>query len=284
MTSAATRFLGVLGWPVGHSRSPAIHTAALASTGIDAVYVAFPVPPEQLPAAVGGLRALGALGANVTLPHKERVMELLDELEPAARAIGAVNTIVRDGDRLIGTNTDGAGLARSLGEAGVRLDGARVLVVGAGGAGRASVFGLAQAGAAEIAVAARRLEQAERLVAELAASTRVPLRAVDLRDEALREVAGRTDLLVQATSATLGDSAYGASFAAVLPLSSLPESAVVVDLVYVPRETAVMKAAAARGLRTVDGLGMLVWQAALAFQRWTGIAPPIDVLRRAAEG
>jgi shikimate dehydrogenase len=284
VTSAATRFLGVLGWPVGHSRSPAIHTAALASTGIDAVYVAFPVPPEQLPAAVGGLRALGALGANVTLPHKERVMELLDELEPAARAIGAVNTIVRDGDRLIGTNTDGAGLARSLGEAGVRLDGARVLVVGAGGAGRASVFGLAQAGAAEIAVAARRLEQAERLVAELAASTRVPLRAVDLRDEALREVAGRTDLLVQATSATLGDSAYGASFAAVLPLSSLPESAVVVDLVYVPRETAVMKAAAARGLRTVDGLGMLVWQAALAFQRWTGIAPPIDVLRRAAEG
>lgn len=284
MTSAASRFLGVLGWPVGHSRSPAIHTAALASTGIDAVYVAFPVPPEQLPAAVGGLRALGALGANVTLPHKERVMELLDELEPAARAIGAVNTIVRDGERLIGTNTDGAGLARSLGEAGVRLDGARVLVVGAGGAGRASVFGLAQAGAAEIAVAARRLEQAERLVEELAVSTRVPLRAVDLRDEALREVAGRTDLLVQATSATLGDSAYGASFAAVLPLSSLPESAVVVDLVYVPRETAVMKAAAARGLRTVDGLGMLVWQAALAFERWTGIAPPIDVLRRAAEG
>lgn len=285
MTSAKTRWLGVIGWPVTHSRSPAIHTAALEATGLDAVYLAFAVAPDALPAAIQGLRALGAIGANVTLPHKERVMELLDEIEPAARAIGAVNTIVRDGARLVGTNTDGVGLARSLGEVEVALEGARVLVVGAGGAARASVFGLAQAGAAEIVVAARRAEQAERLVQEIGACTHVPLRALDLRDDlAMRRAAEGADLLVQATSATLGDSAYGASFAALLPLSALPPSAVVVDLVYVPRTTAVMKAAAARGLRTVDGLGMLVWQAALAFERWTGLTAPVEVMRRAAEG
>lgn len=282
MTSATTRFLGVLGWPVDHSRSPAIHTAAIDALGIDAVYVAFAVPPAELGPAIAGLRALGALGANVTLPHKERVMALLDEVEPAARALGAVNTIVRDGARLIGTNTDGAGLARSLGEHRVRTEGARVLVTGAGGAARASVFGLAQAGAAHVTVAARRIEQSERLTGELRSAISAPLAAIDLRDaSAMREAAERADIVVQATSATLGDSEYGASFAALLPLSSLPEHATVVDLVYVPRETAVLKAASALGLRTVDGLGMLVWQAALAFERWFDVPAPIDAMRAA---
>src|SRR5690606_10695984 len=129
------------------------------------VYLPLAVPPAELASAVSGLRALGALGANVTLPHKERVMEHLDAIEPAALAIGAVNTIVREGDRLIGTNTDGAGLARALSEGGVSLAGARVLVIGGGGAARASVRGLLDAGARAITVAARRIEQAEQLVA-----------------------------------------------------------------------------------------------------------------------
>lgn len=281
MTTAGTRWLGVLGWPVGHTRSPAIHTAALAATGVDAVYLAFAVPPTELPAAVAGLRALGALGANVTLPHKEHVMALLDEVEPAARAIGAVNTIVREGERLVGANTDGAGLARSLDEEGVVLRGARAMVVGAGGAARASVVGLADAGAAEITVVARRLEQAERLAREL--GDRVPIRAVELAGP-LAEAASRTDLLVQATSATLGGSPDAGAFAASLPLAALPAHAAVVDLVYVPRQTAVLEIAAARQLRCVDGLGMLVHQAALAFERWTGVSAPIEAMRRAAAG
>ncbi len=280
MTSAKTRWLAVLGWPVLHSRSPAIHTAALEARGIDAVYLAHAVRPEALPAAIEGLRALGALGANLTLPHKERAMELLDELEPAARAIGAVNTIVRDGERLIGTNTDGAGLARALSEEGVRLAGARVLVVGAGGAARAAAYGLGEAGAAHVAIAARRAERAEAIARELGAK----ISALELGGAALGEEAERTDLLVQATSATLGDAPEAAAFAAALPIARLPAHAGVVDLVYSPRETAVLRAAAARGLRTIDGLGMLVWQAALAFERWHGVEAPIEVMRRAAEG
>lgn len=278
MTSAKTRWLGVLGWPIEHSRSPAIHTAALEASGIDAVYLPLPVPPASLASAVDGLRALGALGANVTLPHKERVMEHLDAVEPSARAIGAVNTIVRDGDRLVGANTDGAGLARSLHEAGVTLAGARVLVVGAGGAARASVAGLLEAGAGRVAVAARRVERA----AEIASSIEGAVSALDLGDpEAMRDAAAQTDLLVQATSATLGE--RDPAFAASLPLAALPASAAVVDLVYSPRATSVLRAAAARGLRTVDGLGMLVWQAALAFERWHGVTAPVEVMRRAAE-
>jgi len=278
VTSAKTRWLGVLGWPVEHSRSPAIHTAALEASGIDAVYLPLPVPPESLASAIDGLRALGAFGANVTLPHKERVMEHLDAVEPSARAIGAVNTIVRDGDRLVGANTDGAGLARSLSEAGVVVRGARVLVVGAGGAARASVAGLLEEGAAEVAVAARRADRA----ADIASSIEGAVSALDLSDPgAMRAAAAQTDLLVQATSATLGD--RDPTFAASLPLAELPASAAVVDLVYSPRETSVLRAAAARGLRTVDGLGMLVWQAALAFERWHGVTAPVEVMRRAAE-
>ncbi len=280
MTSAGTRWLGVIGWPVEHSRSPAIHSAALAASGIDAVYLAFAVPPERLGSAIEGLRALGVVGANVTLPHKERVMAALDEVDATARAIGAVNTIVRDGERLIGTNTDGAGLARSLSDSNVELEGARVLVVGAGGAARASVYGLAAAGAERVVVAARRKEAAERLVSGL--STKAELIAIDLNDEAaMRDASASSDILVQASSASLHDA--GGTFAAQLPIGSLRESATVVDLVYVPRETAVLKAAAARGLRTIDGLGMLVWQAALAFEHFFGVSPPIDVMRRAAE-
>ena len=276
MTTAKTRWLGVLGWPVEHSRSPQIHTAALEATGIDAVYLPLAVPPAELASAVSGLRALGALGANVTLPHKERVMEHLDAIEPAALAIGAVNTIVREGDRLIGANTDGDGLARSLSEGGVSLEGARALVIGAGGAARASVRGLLDAGVRSITIAARRIEQASEIVA-----ARDGLAAIALDDaRALEDAARSCDLLVQATSATLGD--RDPTFAASLPLAALPEHATVIDLVYSPRETAVLRAAAARGLRTVDGLGMLVWQAALAFERWHGVAAPIEVMRRAA--
>lgn len=276
MTTAKTRWLGVLGWPVEHSRSPQIHTAALEATGIDAVYLPLAVPPAELASAVSGLRALGALGANVTLPHKERVMEHLDAIEPAALAMGAVNTIVREGDRLIGANTDGDGLARSLSEGGVSLEGARALVIGAGGAARASVRGLLDAGVRSITIAARRIEQASEIVA-----ARDGLAAIALDDaRALEDAAQSCDLLVQATSATLGD--RDPTFAASLPLAALPEHATVIDLVYSPRETAVLRAAAARGLRTLDGLGMLVWQAALAFERWHGVAAPIEVMRRAA--
>ncbi|HKU38562.1 MAG TPA: shikimate dehydrogenase, partial [Polyangiales bacterium] len=134
----------ILGFPVAHSLSPAMHNSALEALGIDARYVAFEVAPERLPDAVRGLRALGVRGANITVPHKIAILPLLDAVDAIAQHVGAVNTLLRDGDRLIGTNTDAEGLARALREAGVQLAGARVTVLGAGGAARASVVGLAQ--------------------------------------------------------------------------------------------------------------------------------------------
>ena len=282
MTTARTRLLGVIGWPVEHSRSPAIHTAALEALGEDATYLAFAVPPVELSIAIEGLRTLGALGANVTIPHKEHVLPLLDDVEDTARAVGAVNTIVRDGIRLVGANTDAEGLTRALTEAGVALDGRRALVLGAGGAARAAVVGLANAGVSEIIVAARRPPRAERLAQELRAGRR-PVRALDLNDgRALSELATNIDLVVQATSATLEGAADPDGFASSLPFDALPDHAAVVDLVYAPRETAVLARARARGLVAVDGLGMLVWQAALALERWLGRPAPIEVMRAAA--
>lgn len=276
MTRASTRLLGLLGHPVAHSRSPAIHTAALEALGADAVYLAFDVAPEALADAVGGLRALGVLGLNVTVPHKQRIVGLLDEVDAAAGRIGAVNCVWVEGGRWIGTNTDAPGLARSLEDASVTLDGRAPLVLGAGGAARASVVGLADAGCAPGVVAARRLEAA-REVARLADGWR----AIALRNAgALRAEAARAGLLVQATSATMGEGAE--AFAAALPIDALPDAAAVVDLVYAPLETAVLAAARARGLTCVDGLGMLVWQAALALERWLGERPPIEALREAA--
>ncbi|MCB9604646.1 MAG: shikimate dehydrogenase [Polyangiales bacterium] len=272
--SEVMKVFGILGYPVSHSRSPAMQEAAFRARGIDARYVPFPVAPERLGDAIRGLRALGVMGANVTVPHKEAVLAELDEVEPAARAMGAVNTLVRDGDRWIGTNTDAEGLARSLDEVGAVV-GDRLVVLGAGGAARAAVVGLG-ARAREVVVAARRVSQAEALVASLALDG-VKLSACGM--DALDTPFESASTVVQATSATLGEGAD--AFVTALPLDALPKDATLVDLVYVPRRTALLVAGEARGLRTVEGVGMLVHQGALAFERWTGVEAPVDVMREA---
>lgn len=276
--------LGILGHPVAHSKSPAMHGAAARALGIDAVYHRFDVLPEFVGDAVRGVRALGLAGVNVTVPHKEAVMPFLDRIDDDARLIGAVNTIVREGTTLVGANTDAPGLVRSLEEASVPLDGAVVTVIGAGGAARAAVVGLARAGAREVNVLARRAEQADTLVRDVQGALSARVVAGDFG--ALEAAFAGTTLVVQSTSATLhgaADSAGAEAFAASLPLGSLPAHATVIDLVYKPLETTVLRAARERGLRTVDGLGMLLHQGAIAFHRWTGREPPIDVMRAALE-
>ncbi len=265
------RAYAVIGHPIAHSLSPAMHRAAFDDAGLDATYDAIDVAPSALARFVGDVRAGRLDGLNVTVPHKEAVRELLDDLDDDARAIGAVNTVVREGARLRGANTDARGLVRALEEADVMLGGASVLVIGGGGAARAAAVGLAEAGAS-ICVAARRLEQA----ASIAAT-----RALALADlDALRRAISPADVVVQSTSASLSAEA-GAELASRLPLAHARPSALVVDLVYRPRRTPVLRAAEAAGLRTLDGIGMLVHQGALAWSRWTGLAPPVDVMRRA---
>ncbi len=292
-----TRVYGVIGWPVAHSRSPAMHNAAFAALGVAATYVRFPVAPDALADALRGLRALGIAGANVTIPHKSAVLPLLDVVDDAARVLGAVNTIVRDTDgRLCGTNTDAGGLVAALREAGARLEGANVLVLGAGGAARAAVYGLARAGAS-VTVAARRADAARSLgamtndaVPAVSTLTHAALPAVSTltlnEAPALRAAFARADLVVQATSATLhidGDDATARAFVAALPLDALRREALVTDLVYAPRETALLMVARAHGAQTLDGTAMLLHQGALAFTEWTGLDAPLAVMRAALD-
>jgi shikimate dehydrogenase len=271
--------LGIFGWPVAHSKSPQMHQSAAAALGIELRYERFEIAPEGLAEAIRTRHAAGIDGYNLTVPHKEAVMPLLDEVAPAARAIGAVNTVVRTDGRYLGHNTDAPGLVRSLEQAGVSVRGARVLVLGAGGASRAAVVGLANAGAAQISVLSRRPEQGEALRRSLAGELACPLEAAPLSG-AENHFAAAT-LLVQATSATLESNPGAQAFAESLPIEALPDEAAVLDMVYKPLETALLARAQERGLQTVDGLGMLLHQGAIAFEMWTGFEPPLDVMRAA---
>lgn len=271
--------LGIFGWPVAHSKSPAMHVAAARALGISLTYEKFAVEPDDLAEAVRGKHAAGIDGYNLTVPHKQAVIPLLDGISPEASAIGAVNTVVKTGDRYLGYNTDAPGFVRSLGDRGLALEGVHVSVLGAGGAARAGIVGLAQAGASRITVLARRPERAKELVEALDGHFDVKLVAA-----ALAEAEGPfsdSHLLVQATSATLESNPHADAFADALPMDALPSDAVVVDMVYKPMRTSVLAKAEDLGLRTVDGLGMLLHQGAIAFEMWTGATPPLDVMRAA---
>jgi shikimate dehydrogenase len=249
---------GVLGFPVAHSRSPAMMNAAFAELGLDWRYVRLPVPPERFAETAPALPGSGFRGANVTIPHKLAAHALADELTPAAAAIGAANTLTFEDGRVLADNTDAGGLLDALGE---DVRGRRALVLGAGGAGRAAVWALREAGA-EVAVWNRTPERARELAAEFG-----------VEDSATPEAPA--DILVNATALGL----HGEDLPAELDLEPAP---VVADLVYGPAPTALCRWAEAGDARVVDGLEVLVRQGARSFERWTGRIAPLDVMRRAA--
>lgn len=247
-----------------------MHNAAFEALGLDWVYVALEVAPGDVADALAGVRALGLAGLSVTMPHKSAALEAVDEATPAAVAVGAVNTVVRlDRGRLLGDNTDGAGFLASLADEGFDAAGRACLVVGGGGAARAVVHALAGAGASDVVVVNRSPERAEETAALAGASGRVGT-AAD---------ASAADLVVNATSLGLAGPDAG-----VLPIdpAHVRPGQLVVDVVPNPAVTAFMQAAAARGARVAGGLGMLVHQGALAFELWTGLPAPLDVMRAAA--
>jgi shikimate dehydrogenase len=267
---AHTRFTGILGWPVEHSLSPAMHNAAFAELGLNWVYLAFPVHPDRLGDAVRGLAASGCAGLNVTIPHKQTVLALCSARTPAAEAIGAANTLVPDGEGgFRADNTDAEGFIRAVDEeAPLNLDGADVLLVGAGGAARAVAFALRERGAT-IRVSNRSPEKAAQLGAH-----------VPFVRAALDQAASQAAMVVNATSLGMGSDAVPED----LPLDGLGPAQVVVDLVYRPGGTPWLAAAGARGARTVDGLAMLLHQGAAAFSQWTGHEAPLDAMRRTLVG
>ena len=277
--TGTTRIVGIFGDPVAHSLSPRMHNAALAVAGIDAAYVPFHVAPEQLPAAVQAIRSLGMIGVNLTIPHKEAACDLVDELDPLAATIGAVNTIVNHDGRLYGYNTDGIGLIRALSsELGFRVDGKRVLVIGSGGAARAALVALAHAGANWLGVANRTVSRAEQLLAEL--SPRLPgatLKAFPLGpDGSIAGLPGRVDLLVNSSALGLHDQSCELS-----PQKLLHPEGAVYDMVYGREATPLVQAAQAAGLVAADGRGMLAGQGEAAFALWFGIDPPSGTMRQA---
>ena len=257
----ATDLCGIVLHPAGHTRSPAMHNAAYEALSVDARYLAFDVPPEQLANAVSGMRALSLRQLSVSLPHKQAIMALLDEVEPEARAIGAVNTVVRRGDALVGSNTDWAGAVRALEREGP-LNGARAVVLGAGGTARALVYGLRERGA-RVRVLNRTADKARALCDELGAESAGPLD--DLADAPY-------DVLVNTTSVGLG------SDESPVEPSRLLADSLVMDAVYEPEHTRLLRDATARGARTVPGKWMLVYQAALQLEAWSGREAPVDVM------
>jgi shikimate dehydrogenase len=275
-----TRLTGVMGWPVSHTLSPAMHNAAFRTLGLDWVYVPLLVHPDRVIDAVKGLVSLGFAGANVTVPHKQAVMPLMDELTPIARAAGAVNTIVvRDDGSLLGGTTDGVGFLADLASHGVKPQG-RVIVLGSGGAARSVVFALAEAGA-EVHVVARSLDKAAALCQDIAAA--LPATAsrpvAHLFPAALAELSAAAGLIVNATS-------LGLHADDPLPwlegLRFRPDQTVY-DLIY-NRPTPLLARAQADGARGIDGLGMLVHQGAAAFELWTGVSAPVGVMAAAIRG
>lgn len=265
---------GVMGWPVGHSLSPRLHGHWLRRYGIDGAYVPLPVMPERLGEALTGIRALGFRGCNITVPHKETALAVVDVADPAARAIGAVNTIlVRENGELFGCNTDGYGFLENIRAAASQWEpvSGPAMVIGAGGSARAVLAALFDAGVPEIRLANRTAGRAETVAREIGAEVRVI--PWEQREAALADCA----LLVNTTTQGMTGQPPLA-----LDLSALPDHAVVSDLVYAPLETDLLRRARERGNKAVDGLGMLLHQARPGFKAWFGVEPTVDAALRAA--
>lgn len=277
--NAATTLVGLFGWPVTHSISPQMHNAAFVARQMNWRYLAFAVPPERVPDAVAALPALGLRGVNVTVPHKQAVMPHLQHWTPAAEAIGAVNTIVVEKDgQLTGDNTDGAGFIADLQAHNVEPEGKRALVIGAGGSSRAVVYGLAEAGAESVKILNRTVAKA----ADLAAIMQSYFPEISIDSAAFPDdVTGSAqdaDLIVNCTSLGMEPRIEG------LPWEEnveFHEDQIVYDLVYNPAMTRLLQLASTDGATAIGGLGMLVYQGAIAWEKWTGETAPVAVMQQA---
>ena len=269
-----TKLCGVIGDPIEHTMSPAIHNAAFAQMGLDYVYVPFHVKQEELGKAIDGMRALNMRGLNVTIPHKVAVIPLLDELDPLAEKIGAVNTITNDGGVLKGYNTDASGFLQALLERGIEPQGKKIVMLGAGGVSRAVSFSLVERGA-HLFILHRRLEKAEELADKLSASFNKEVKALELVVDNLAQVLDGADILVNATSVGMSPDTNKTP----VPSNLLKSGLVVVDIVYNPIRTRLLREAEEAGARTISGVDMFAWQGALAFEIWTGVKAPVELMR-----
>jgi len=277
--NAHTQFCGVIGNPVEHSLSPAIHNAAFQKLGLNFVYLAWRV--EIIGDAINGLRALGNFrGASVTIPHKVAAVPFLDEVESTARHIGAINTIVATGGKLTGYNTDATGALRALRESDTGLKGQRVAILGSGGAARAIAFALAADGAIErLDLLGIDDKEREALAGDLRSKTTMAVHDMQLNEASLKKVLANVQVLIHCTPTGMSPKVEGTC----VPASLLHAGLTVMDIVYNPRETRLLKEAKAAGCRTIPGLEMFLHQAAAQFELWTNQPAPTDVMRTVLE-
>lgn len=274
-----TRIVGVIGDPVAHSRSPQMHNAAFAKAGLDYVYVPFHVRPDDLAAAIAGFKAINVVGINVTLPHKQAVIPFLTSISREAELIGAVNTLTFVDGNIHGDNTDAPGVLQALDEDGNTSGtpvGEKVVVLGAGGAARAVVVALALRGVAAITIANRTVEKAVSLATEMNQKTGVSMRGMGLTDERLPLSVRESKLLVNTATISMD-----VTHPLLISADWLQPNTIVYDIVYTPPVTPLMQAATERGCQTLGGIGMLVHQGAIAFEKWTGVAPCTETMRQA---
>ena len=275
--SGKTRVCGVIGDPVEHTISPSMHNAAFSALGLDFVYLPFRVAKRTSPGAVQGMRALNIRGLNVTIPYKVKAMTLLDEIEPSAHSIGAINVIVNDGGTLKGCNTDAEGFLRTLKEQGVAVRGKTAVILGAGGAARAVSWALAEAGAALI-ILNRTPGKAMELAGDIARAAGHPAEALQLNANNLAIALERGHIIINTTSVGMSPE----TGETLLKSDMIKPRHIVVDIVYNPVKTRLLKEAEKAGAGTINGLDMLVWQGALAFEKWTGREAPVEIMRSEA--
>ena len=276
MITGKTQNLGVIGWPIAHSLSPVIQNAAIEAAGVDYNYTALPVAPENLAAAVAGLKALNYRGWNVTIPHKAAIMPLLDEVDEAAEIIGAVNTVVNDNGRLTGYNTDYLGFMGALNSRKIELAGKTAVLLGAGGAARAVIWGLLQAGTDEVVLAVRNPAKAQPLAEEFSRYGKITVChwAEDLCTEQLK----KCSLLVNTTPLGMTPKVEDCP---PVDWSMVNPDAFVYDIIYTPAETRFLREAREHGHAVVNGEEMLAGQGAAALKLWTDIQPDLGCMQQA---
>lgn len=278
--NAETQIYGLIGCPVRHTFSPLMHNAAFESLGINAVYITFEIRPKELGCGVSLMKLLGVRGLNVTIPHKEKVLEYLDEIDEEASLIKAVNTIVNKNGRLKGFNTDGMGFVLSLKEEfGILPKGKNFFIWGSGGASRAISFSLALNGASRIVIVDCVEEKAINLAKSLAKNTSCEAIALKRDKKAIREMMLNSDVFVNATPCGMKS-----TDPRVVDPGFLHKRLFVYDLIYNPRVTKLIKDAKNKGLRISNGMGMLLNQGAISFNLWTGKKAPVSVMKKALQG
>lgn len=277
--NAHTKIVGLIGYPIGHTLSPVMHNTVFNKFKLNFVYLPFEVRPEELAGAIKGMRGLGIVGLNVTIPHKEEVKKYLDSLSGEAEMIGAVNCIYRTDGGLRGDNTDGRGFLRSLTERGIDLEGKCAFLIGAGGAGRACAFMLAANGIHRIILADKVTAKANALGEDLTAEFPLSsIRVISLDDNRIKDCIRGSDMVVNATPVGMRP-----DDGLVIDPDCLHNGMFVYDLIYNPIETPLLRAARERGAETLNGMEMLLYQGALSFELWTGKRAPIEIMWQVLE-